>query len=152
MLSILARWSTSVSRTLSRHVKRSKVLRDLIWEALSCLVLHSNSIACKTIPFYISEKAVHSPTIFLHNTFQVQYRECSDKCSNTGSTSQVSKFPVSQLLFFVFNMAESGLFWGILSSDKNKTSSFSISVVSCCTRLACSTKCPSRKVDGISMI
>ena len=23
--------------------------------------------------------------------------------------------------FFVFNMAENGLFWGILSSDKNKT-------------------------------
>lgn len=42
----------------------------------------SNSIACRTIPFYITEKAAYSPTTYLPGTFQVQYRECSDKWAN----------------------------------------------------------------------
>ena len=42
----------------------------------------SNRIACRTIPFYISEKAAHSPTTYFPGTFQVQYRKCSDKWAN----------------------------------------------------------------------
>ena len=40
---------------------------------------------------------------------------------DTESTSQASKYPVSQLLLFVFKMAENGLFSGISSADNKKT-------------------------------
>ena len=44
----------------------------------------SNSIVCtcRTILFYISEKAAYSPTTYLPGTFQVHYRECRDKWAN----------------------------------------------------------------------
>ena len=40
---------------------------------------------------------------------------------DTGSTSQASSSQSVNCSFFVLNMAENGLFWAILSSDKNKT-------------------------------
>ena len=43
------------------------------------LHLYRKEKACRTITFCTSGKVVHPPTRHLPGTFQVQYRECSDK-------------------------------------------------------------------------
>ena len=64
-----------------------------------------NGIACTTILVCTYWKAPHPPTTYLPGTFQVQYKECSDKWANAlwprfrvDVTSLL--VPVSQLLFF----------------------------------------------------
>ena len=82
----------------------------------------SNSIACGTIPFYISEKAAYSPTTNLPDTFQVQHRECSDKWANAlwpRYRVDVTSLLVPSLSTPLFCI-QYALFWGILSSDKKK--------------------------------